>query len=184
MAEPEFAGGARMSEQNADSATPTGSGNGQIRLDRIYLKDASFESPGTPEVFGEEWKPELNVDIGARTNGGPNGLFEVVLSTTVRAKRANGKTAYIVEAQQAGLFHVQGIVGEMLQRALGTICPTTLFPYLRESVDALVVRGGFPPLHLAPVNFEALYRQAVAQQKTQAQSETQVNSTSPNAVKH
>ena len=177
-----------MSEQNPDSGSSTNSSgvstNGQIRLDRIYLKDASFESPGTPEVFGEEWKPELNVDIGARTNGGPNGFFEVVLSTTVRAKRANGKTAYIVEAQQAGLFHIQGIAGEVLQRALGTVCPTTLFPYLRESVDALVVRGGFPPLHLAPVNFEALYRQAVAQQKNQAEAELQAKSVSADAVKH
>jgi len=173
-----------MSEQNSDPGAAAGSITGQIRLERIYLKDASFESPGTPEVFGEEWKPELNVDIAARTNSGPNGLFEVVLSTTVRAKRTNGKTAYIVETQQAGLFHVQGIVGEVLQRALGTVCPTTLFPYLRESVDALVVRGGFPPLHLAPVNFEALYRQAVAQQKTHAEAGQQTKSVSPDAVKH
>ncbi len=170
-----------MSEQNSDTVSTSASG--QIRLERIYLKDASFESPGTPEVFGEEWKPELNVDIGTRTHSGPNGLFEVILSTTVRAKRANGKTAYIVETQQAGLFHVQGIAGEVLQRALGTICPTTLFPYLRESVDALVVRGGFPPLHLAPVNFEALYRQAVAQKKAQIDAGEQTKS-APDAVKH
>ena len=165
-----------MSDQSPETSAPSA----QIRLDRIYLKDASFESPGTPDVFAEEWKPELNVDIGARTNGGPNGLFEVVLSATVRAKRAGGKTAYIVEAQQAGLFQVLGLTGELLQRALGTVCPTTLFPYLRESVDALVVKGGFPPLHLAPVNFEALYRQALAQQ----QAEQQKKDPAGDAVKH
>lgn len=154
-----------MSEQ------PASAGNNppaQVRLERIYLKDSSFESPGTPEVFGEEWKPEINVDIGTRTNSGPSGRYEVVLSGTIRAKRANGKTAFIVEVQQAGLFFIQGLTGDMLQMALGTVCPTTLFPYLRESIDGLVVKGGFPPLHLAPVNFEALFRQAVAERQAQA----------------
>jgi preprotein translocase subunit SecB len=153
-----------MSEQPANTA------NGpqpQVRLERIYLKDSSFESPGTPDVFVEEWKPEINVDIGTRANTGPNGRFEVVLSGTIRAKRASGKTAFIVEVQQAGLFFIQGLSGDMLQMALGTVCPTTLFPYLRETIDNLVVKGGFPALHLAPVNFDALFRQAVAERQAQ-----------------
>jgi len=156
-----------MSEQQAGNASHPQTAPAQVRLDRIYLKDSSFESPGTPEVFGEEWKPELNVDIGTRANSGPAGRFEVVLSATVRAKRGNGKTAFIVEVQQAGLFQIQGLAGEMLQLALGTVCPTTLFPYLREAIDSLVVRGGFPALHLAPVNFDALFKQAMAQQQQQ-----------------
>ncbi|MCP5184206.1 MAG: protein-export chaperone SecB [Pseudomonadales bacterium] len=164
-----------MSETNDNTGNNTGGGNAtgqdaggpQVRLERIYLKDASFESPGTPDVFGEEWKPEMQVEIGTRTNSGPGSRFEVVLKATLRAKRPNGKTAYIVEVQQAGLFLVQGLAGDMLQMALATVCPNTLFPYLRESVDALVVKGGFPPLHLAPVNFDALYRQALAQQQQQ-----------------
>jgi preprotein translocase subunit SecB len=155
-----------MSEQ--DGNTDPGQPTPQVRLERIYLKDSSFESPGTPDVFAEEWKPEINVDIGTRTSSGPGGRFEVVLSGTIRAKRGNGKTAFIVEVQQAGLFIVQGLSGDRLQMALGTMCPTTLFPYLRENIDSLVVKGGFPALHLAPVNFEALFRQAVAQQQAKA----------------
>ena len=154
-----------MSEQPANPAAGTPP---QVRLERIYLKDSSFESPGTPDVFAEEWKPEINVDIGTKASAGPSGRFEVVLSGTIRAKRANGKTAFIVEVQQAGLFFIQGLAGDMLQMALGTVCPTTLFPYLRETIDGLVVKGGFPALHLAPVNFEALFRQAVAERQAQA----------------
>ena len=157
-----------MSEQPAGSANTT---QPQVRLERIYLKDSSFESPGTPEVFGEEWKPEINVDIGTKASAGPAGRFEVVLSGTIRAKRASGKTAFIVEVQQAGLFFIQGLNCDMLQMALGTICPTTLFPYLRETIDNLVVKGGFPALHLAPVNFDALFRQAVAERQQAAQTE-------------
>ncbi|MBM4203186.1 MAG: protein-export chaperone SecB [Gammaproteobacteria bacterium] len=153
-----------MSEQAANNPNNP---QPQVRLERIYLKDSSFESPGTPDVFGEEWKPEINVDIGTKANTGPSSRFEVVLSGTIRAKRANGKTAFIVEVQQAGLFFIQGLSGDMLQMALGTVCPTTLFPYLRETVDNLVVKGGFPALHLAPVNFDALFRQAVAERQAQ-----------------
>jgi len=164
-----------MSEQPANNPNNP---QPQVRLERIYLKDSSFESPGTPEVFVEEWKPEINVDIGTKANAGPNGRFEVVLSGTIRAKRASGKTAFIVEVQQAGLFFIQGLSGDMLQMALGTVCPTTLFPYLRETIDNLVVKGGFPALHLAPVNFDALFRQAVAER--QAQQATK----EPSEIKH
>ncbi len=145
------------------------SGTAQVRLERIYVKDASFESPGAPEVFGEQWEPELSVDINSRAGQVADNRFEVVLTTTVRAKRAGGKTAFIVEVQQGGLFFIDGVGGEVLQRVLGTICPATIFPYLREAIDSLVIKGGFPAMHLAPVNFDALYAQAVAQRKAEAE---------------
>ncbi len=146
--------------------------SGQVRLERIYLKDSSFESPGTPEVFTEQWQPQVSVDINSKANPMEESRFEVVLTCTVRTKRPNGKTAFIVEVQQAGIFLIEGLVPEVQQKVLGTICPSTLFPYLREAIDSLVVKGGFPALHLAPVNFDALYAQALAQRAQQDSDET------------
>lgn len=137
----------------------------QLSIERIYLKDASFESPGSPAVFTEQYKPEIQVDLNTRVNSLGDNRHEVVLSTTVTANREGGKTAFIVEAQQAGIFNIDGVTGAPLQQILGVHCPNTLFPYLRESIDHLVVKGGFPPLRLAPVNFEALYAQALNQQQ-------------------
>lgn len=135
--------------------------NGQVRLERLYLKDASFESPRAPAVFGEPWKPEMQLDINSRTNPQDDDRFEVVLTVTLRAQLQDGRTAYIIEVQQAGLFHMQGLDDATRHRVIGTICPNTLFPYVRETVDSLAVRGGFPAIALAPVNFDALYAEAL-----------------------
>ena len=138
--------------------------NGQVRLERLYLKDASFESPRTPAVFNESWKPEFQLDINTRSSSLPDDRFEVVLTATLNARSEGGKTAYIIEVQQAGVFQITGLDEEPRQRVLGTLCPGTLFPYVRETVDSLAVRGGFPAVQLAPVNFEALYAEAVRKQ--------------------
>ena len=148
---------------------------GQVVLERMYLKDASWESPKSPDVFTETWQPEIQVDINTRSNRLEEKRFEVVLTVTLRTKLKSGKTAFIVEIQQAGLFVLEGLEDEVLRRVLGTVCPTTLFPYAREAVDNLVVKGGFPALRLAPVNFEALYAEAVKKQQGQAE---------PDAVTH
>lgn len=134
---------------------------GQVLLERLYLKDASFESPRAPMVFVERWQPEYQLDINTRTSGLGEDRFEVLLAVTLRAKTEGGKTAYIVEIQQAGVFLLKDLEEQALQRVLGTLCAGTLFPYVRESVDNLVVKGGFPAVHLAPVNFEALYADAL-----------------------
>ena len=135
----------------------------QVRLERIYLKDASWESPKSPQVFTEEWAPEIQADITTKSNRVDETRFEVVLTVGLNAKLAGAKTAFIVVVQQAGLFSIEGVEGELLQRVLGTVCPTTLYPYAREAVDGLTIKGGFPALHLAPVNFDALYAEAVRQ---------------------
>lgn len=160
-----------MAEDSTSNQAGAGQGSrqGQLLLERLYLKDASFESPRSPVVFVEPWKPEFNLDINTRTTGLGEDRFEVVLSATLRCTSEEGKTAYIVEIQQAGLFQISGLTGTDLQRALGTVCPGTLFPYLRESVDGLVVKGGFPAVHLAPVNFEALYAEALRKQQAEAE---------------
>lgn len=160
-----------MSGQGTNGPTEQGAavaGQGQILLERLYLKDASFESPRSPDVFGEAWKPEFQLDINTRTSQLEDQRFEVVLSATLRAKTEGGKTAYIAEIQQAGVFQVSGLDAGDRQRVLGTLCPGTLFPYVRETVDNLVVKGGFPAVHLAPVNFEALYADALRKQGDEA----------------
>ncbi len=144
----------------------------QVRLERIYLKDASWESPRSPQVFAENFQPEVQADINTRSNRLDDDRFEVVLTVTLRAKQEGGKTAFIVEIQQAGVFAVEELEGEPLQRMLATLGPTTLFPYAREAIDNLTLKGGFPALHMAQVNFDALYLEALRKQQEQGQEVT------------
>lgn len=148
----------------------------QFTLQRIYTKDVSYESPGTPEVFRQNWQPAVNVDLNTKSSRiDEQGNHEVVLTLTVTSKLGDD-TAFLVEVQQAGIFLVAGIEDESLRQILATVAPNILFPYARENIDALVVKGGFPALMLAPVNFDALYRQAVAQQEGQAAAAAQPES--------
>ena len=135
-------------------------------LERIYIRDASFESPRAPDVFRETWQPQIQLDINTRASGLGEDRFEVVLTVTVHAKSATGQTLMITEVQQAGLFRIRGLGEERLRRLLATNCPGILFPYVREAIDALVVKGGFPALMMAPVNFDAMFDEAVKQQKS------------------
>ncbi|MCH1490953.1 MAG: protein-export chaperone SecB [Luminiphilus sp.] len=154
-----------MAEEQAaaDSQAP----QQQFTLQRIYTKDVSFESPSTPEVFRKSWQPNVNIDLNTKSaRVDEEGNHEVVLTLTVTAKMED-ETAFLVEVQQAGIFFVVGIEGEALRQVLATVGPNILFPYARENIDSLVVKGGFPPLMLSPVNFEALYRQALANQAQQ-----------------
>ena len=138
----------------------------QFAMQRIYTKDVSFESPSTPNVFKQQWQPQVNVDLNTKSDKVDENNFEVVLSITITAKMGKG-TAFLVEVQQAGIFMITGIEGDNLRRVLGTAAPNILFPYARETIDGLCVKGGFPPVMLAPVNFDALYQQAMAQQAAQ-----------------
>ena len=127
----------------------------QFGIQKIYVKDMSFETPNSPAVFTQEWKPEINLELNSSVSQVAENVHEVILSLTVTAKLGD-KTAYLAEVQQAGIFSLQG-----------AFCPGTLYPYARESVSDLVARGGFPQLVLAPINFDALYAQQA--QKVQAQ---------------
>jgi preprotein translocase subunit SecB len=151
-----------MSEDTAAAGS-----EGQVRLERLYLKDASFESPSTPAVFAKDWKPQINLEINTRSQRAADSRFEVVLTVTATAT-VGEETAFIAEIQQAAVFLMQGLPEEVIHRALGTVCPNTLFPYVREAIDSLVVRGGFPALQLAPVNFDTAYAQALQQQSSKA----------------
>lgn len=138
-------------------------------IQRIYVKDASFEAPHAPQIFKEEWKPEVNVDLQTKTNSLEEGIHEVVLHLTVTVKMGE-KTAFLVETQQAGIFTIKGFPKDQTSQALGAMCPTILYPYARETISDLVTRGGFPQLLLAPVNFDALYVQHQKQEQDKAPS--------------
>ncbi|EGG29513.1 Protein export cytoplasm chaperone protein [Aequoribacter fuscus] len=149
----------------------------QFVMQRIYTKDVSFESPATPGVFRQQWQPKINIDLNTKSDKiDEEGNFEVVLTITVTAK-IEEETAFLVEVQQAGIFFIKGFEGETLRRLLGTAAPNILFPYARESIDTMVVKGGFPALMLAPVNFDALYQQALAQAQAQSQAAEQGEAT-------
>ena len=128
-------------------------------IQKLYIKDVSFESPGSPEIFRKQWKPDIKMEMNAANAKIDEHLFEVVLTITITANLEE-ETAFLVEVQQAGIFEIQSNSEEEMKRAVGSFCPNILFPYARETIDSLVTRGGFPPLMLAPVNFDALFLQA------------------------
>jgi len=137
----------------------------QFALQKIYLKDISFETPNSPEVFTEEWKPDVNVEL--QTAGKPltDEVMEVVLTVTVTAKLGD-KIAYLAEVHQAGVFTMSGFNDDERVHMQGSYCPNILFPYAREAISDLVGKGGFPQLLLAPVNFDALLAQHKQQTET------------------
>jgi preprotein translocase subunit SecB len=146
-----------MSEDKAAEAQ-------QLDIQKIYLRDVSLETPNSPRVFAEQWNPQIQLQINTGTEALTEALREVVLTLTVTASLGD-KTAFLVEVQQAGIFALQGFSEEQLGVILGAFCPGILFPYAREAVDSMVVKAGFPPLMLKPVNFDALYHQHVRSQQ-------------------
>ena len=142
----------------------------QLALQKIYLKDLSFESPMGAKAFTEKLNPKVNQDLSTKTEKISDNQYEVTLTVTVAVK--NGEdTIYLVEVQQAGLFAITGIEGQQLAQVLNTHCPATLFPYVREVIDNAVVKGGFPALALPPINFDVLFSQAMMQAKAKAEQE-------------
>ncbi|AWF83115.1 protein-export chaperone SecB [Microbulbifer sp. A4B17] len=140
----------------------------QFAMQRIYLKDLSFETPMGAEVFKKQWKPQVNQELNTKTAKIEDDLYEVALTLTITVKLEED-TAFLVEVKQAGLFGIKGLEGQQLAQALNTACPQILFPYAREVIDNAVVKGSFPALMLPPVNFDALF--AAALDKAQKESE-------------
>lgn len=141
----------------------------QFAVQRIYVKDVSFEAPNSPQAFTKEWKPEVQIELNSSSQQVDAGLMEVSLKITVTATN-EGETAFLVEVVQAGLFHFINIPEEHIRPMLGITCPNLLFPYVREAIDNLVIKGGFQALNLAPINFEAIYQQQVAQANSEAEA--------------
>lgn len=146
-----------MAEENNSQAGK------QFGIQKIYVKDLSFETPNSPGIFTQDWRPDINLELNSQASKIAEGVHEVVLSLTVTAKLGDN-TAYLAEVQQAGIFALQGFEQAELAPMLGAFCPGTLYPYARETVSDLVARGGFPQLVLSPINFDALYAQQIHQQ--------------------
>jgi len=141
----------------------------QFALQRIYMKDMSFESPLAINAR-KPGKPGVSQDLHTLISKIAENHYEVDLHLTVTVKQED-KVAFLVEVHQAGLFQIAGIEGPQLQHMLSSTCPSILFPYAREAIDNMAVRGGFPPLQLPPINFDAIYAQAMTEAKARAESE-------------
>ncbi len=146
----------------------------QFIIQKVYIKDVSFETPNSPVIFTQKWEPKVEFNLASNAQALENGLYEVSLTVTVTVKLED-KTAYLAEATQAGVFTISGFEEQELGPMIGSYCPTILFPFAREAVSDLVVKGGFPPLLLAPVNFDALYQQHVQQQQNAVPGTGSVN---------
>jgi preprotein translocase subunit SecB len=166
-----------MSEQdatNGNAAAPAaGAGNAPaspvFTVEKIYLKDVSFEAPGAPQVFNEQGQPQLQMNLSQKVQRLGGTAFEVMLGVTLTCTIGE-KTAYLAEVQQAGVFQLGGFSDQQLDVMLGTHCPTVLYPYARQAIGDLIQAGGFPPFLLQPLNFEALYADGL-RQRAQQQAE-------------
>ena len=137
-----------------------------FQIEKLYVKDVSLEIPNAPQVFLQQVQPQLEVQLAAGHSHVSEAYYEVTVTATVTA-RAGEKTLFLAEATQAGIFSARNFPKEELEPLLGIACPNILYPYLREAISDLVTRGGFPPVLLAPVSFEAIYMQKLQQQQPQ-----------------
>ncbi len=160
-----------MAEENTTAqAGATNEVTGQLAIQKVYVKDISFESPNAPNIFKDKWEPNVNMELANETNKIDSNIYDVTLGVTITVKM-NDSTVYLVEVKQAGIFLIDGFPDEALEQILATACPNILFPFAREVVADLVARGGFPQLLLSPVNFDVLWMQQKMQQQ-QAASDT------------
>jgi preprotein translocase subunit SecB len=146
-----------MTEQAAEA---------QFMIQRIYIKDSSFEAPNSPACFQQKWEPELTLDLNTQHTELETNVYEVVLTVTATVKNQNA-IAFLAEIKQAGIFTIQGAQAQQLGHLLGSFCPSILFPYAREAITSDVIRGSFPQLVLAPINFDALYMQQLEEKQGQ-----------------
>ena len=129
-----------------------------FQIQRVYLKDVSLEQPNSPEILMQQEQPSVDIQLGVETKPVVEGIFEVTVTATVHTK-IQDKTVFMVEAKQAGIFEVRNIDPEQLGSILGIACPQIVYPYLRGNVADVIQRAGFPPVHLAEINFQAMYQQ-------------------------
>ena len=160
-----------MAEENQ---TPETAGQGAAQADqprfsvmKLFIKDVSFESPSSPEIFQNQGEPDLKLNLNQRVKSLEDNNYEVILTVTVTCK-VGDQTAYLAEVQQGGLFSIVGFEPEQAQATLGSYCPAILFPYARQQISDLVLHGGFQPLLLQPVNFDQLYAEQIRRQQAEA----------------
>lgn len=154
-----------MAEEN--SAAQEQAQQPGFSIEKIYVKDASLEIPHAPQIFTDRTQPQVSIELGNFAQQIEENIFEVAIKVTVTSKIAD-KTVFLVEVTQAGIFQISNVPAENIELIVGITCPNILFPYARESVSDLIVRAGFQPVLLNPINFEALFAQQKQQQSEQA----------------
>lgn len=165
-----------MSEQNQEVAqaneeqqTPF-----ELQIQRIYVKDVSFEAPNLPNIFHQEWKPQLGFELNTDSQQIGEDTYEVTLHINVQTTlEDSGDVAFICEVKQAGVFTITGLEDNYLTHCLASQCPNILYPYARELISSLVNRGTFPALNLSPINFDAMFLDYLAQQQAEAENAEQ-----------
>ncbi len=148
----------------ADAATPTTDNNPTpvFQIQRVYLKECSLEQPNSPSILLVQEQPEVDIQLGVDATPVADGIYEVTVTATVHTKIGD-KTVFLVEAKQAGIFELRNLSAEQMGPIMGITCPQIVYPYLRSNVSDIVSRGGFPPVHLAEINFQAMYEQQQAE---------------------
>ena len=149
----------------ADAATPTTDNNPTpvFQIQRVYLKECSLEQPNSPSILLVQEQPEVDIQLGVDAAPVADGIYEVTVTATVHTKIGE-KTVFLVEAKQAGIFELRNLSQEQMGPIMGITCPSIVYPYLRGNVADIVSRAGFPPVHLAEINFQAMYEQQQAEQ--------------------
>lgn len=170
-----------MAEEQNPATNPDDMAAAQFQIQKLYVKDVSFELPNAPDVFKEAGQADVKMSLGQRVDALGDGLHEVVLTITVTATIGE-KTAYLAEVAQAGIFLINGFNEQATHAVMNTMCPSTLFPYARRIISELVSEGGFPPLTLQPVNFEQLYAQRMQEMMKQQNGDSPVGSDEEPAV--
>ena len=144
----------------ADSQDPV------FQIQRVYLKEASLEQPNSPAILLEQQQPEVDIQLGVGAEQAAEGIFEVTVTGTVTTK-IQERTVFLVEVKQAGIFEIRNVPQDQMNPILGIACPQIVYPYLRSNIADIVTRAGFPPVHLAEINFQAMYEQQQGQADTQ-----------------
>ncbi len=148
-----------MADQQADPV---------FQIQRVYLKEASLEQPNSPAILLEQEQPAVDIQLGVEALPAADGVFEVCITATITTK-IKDRTVFLVEAKQAGIFEIRNVPEDQMSPIMGIACPQIVYPYLRANVADLVTRAGFPPVHLAEINFQAMYEQQQAQQQSAAE---------------
>jgi preprotein translocase subunit SecB len=158
-----------MAKEDNKAAAEEQTQQAGFSIEKIYLKDASLEIPNAPQIFTDRSQPQVGIELSNFAQQLEENVFEVAIKVTVTSK-IEDKTVFLVEVTQAGIFQIRGVPEENLEMIVGITCPNILFPYARESVSDLVVRAGFQPVLLNPINFEALFAQQKQQQAEAAEA--------------
>ena len=168
-----------MSDETTNGAVaPAEAAGPAFTVEKIYVKDVSFEVPGSPAIYGESTQPELNLNLNQRVQRLNENAFEVVLGVSLTCK-AGEKVAYVAEVQQAGVFGLVGLEPQAVDGLLGTQCPNILFPYVRQLLSDLIQAGGLPPFFLQPINFDGLYAETLRQRAEQQANGGELASAEP-----